>query len=70
VNIKNKIPKEDMELWTNASLIIRNFKKGSVYIDFVNNYKTEINNTDGIKNKDKFIETIKNITENFVDFAE
>lgn len=66
VDIKDKIPKDDLELWNNIRLIIRNLKKWSVYIDFVCNYKTEIDNTKGIANKEKFKEAMKYIIENFV----
>jgi len=70
IDIKNKIPIEDLELWDNTDLLLKHFGKHSIYIDFVCNYKYEIEKLKGIKNKERFIEIIKDVTENFYMFSD
>jgi hypothetical protein len=69
IDIKEKIPVEDLELWNNTDLLLKSLGKNSIYIDFVCNYKNEIEKVKGIKNKERFMEIIRHITENFGEFS-
>ena len=62
IDIKDKIIKEDLELWNNVTLLLKHYGKKSIYIDFVCTYKNEIKKIKGIKNKEEFIKMIQKIT--------
>jgi len=65
IEIIDKVPAEDLELWENITLLLSNITEDSLYIDFICDFENVVNNTEKIKNKATFIKTIDDIIKQY-----